>query len=122
GLVFLVAKFFDAFVDTGVGTLVDNQKNFSKRGKFRPFILYGSIPLAILTFLTFISPYISETGKIILVFGTYLLFNSSYSIFNILCHLIIVRLVKVYGYLEHIYSLMLLILWLIYLMVHCLLQ
>lgn len=83
GLVFLVAKFFDAFVDTGVGTLVDNQKNFSKRGKFRPFILYGSVPLAILTVLTFISPDISETGKIIWAFGTYLLFNAAYSVVNI---------------------------------------
>src|SRR5699024_3045731 len=68
GLVFLVAKFFDAFVDTGVGTLVDNQKNFSKRGKFRPFILYGSVPLAILTVLTFISLDICDIGYIILFF------------------------------------------------------
>ncbi|TGQ50665.1 MFS transporter, partial [Mesorhizobium sp. M4B.F.Ca.ET.211.01.1.1] len=63
--------------------LVDNQKNFSKRGKFRPFILYGSVPLEILTVLIFISPDISETGKIIWAFGTYLLLNAAYSVVNI---------------------------------------
>lgn len=83
GAVFLVAKFFDAFVDTGVGTLVDNQRNFAKRGKFKPFILYGTIPLALLTVLTFMSPDISQTGKIIWAFGTYLLFNAAYSFVNI---------------------------------------
>src|SRR5699024_10320857 len=84
GLVFLVAKFFDAFVDTGVGTLVDIQKNFSKRGKFRPFILYGSFPLAIFTDLTIISHDISKTGIIIFAFGTYLLINDNYSYVTIL--------------------------------------
>ncbi|PHK49631.1 MFS transporter [Staphylococcus edaphicus] len=83
GLVFLVSKFFDAFVDTGVGTLVDNQKNFAKRGKFKPFILYGSFPLAILTVMTFLSPDFSETGKIVWAFVTYLLFNAAYSFVNI---------------------------------------
>ncbi len=83
GLVFLVSKFFDAFVDTAVGTIVDNQTNFAKRGKFKPFILYGSIPLAILTVITFLSPDIGETGKIIWAFGSYLLFNAAYSFVNI---------------------------------------
>ena len=31
GLVFLVSKIFDAFVDTGVGTMVDNRRNFGKK-------------------------------------------------------------------------------------------
>lgn len=83
GLVFLVSKFFDAFVDTAVGTIVDNQTNFAKRGKFKPFILYGSIPLAILTVITFLSPDIGEKGKIIWAFGSYLLFNAAYSFVNI---------------------------------------
>ncbi|MEJ7326625.1 MFS transporter, partial [Staphylococcus epidermidis] len=72
GLVFLVSKIFDAFVDTGVGTMVDNRRNFGKKGKFKPFILYGTIPLAILTVITFISPDISYTGKVIWAFATYM--------------------------------------------------
>lgn len=83
GLVFLVSKIFDAFVDTGVGTMVDNRRNFGKKGKFKPFILYGTIPLAILTVITFISPDISYTGKVIWAFATYMLFNMAYSFVNI---------------------------------------
>src|SRR5699024_9264426 len=83
GLVFLVAKCFDAFVDTGVGTLVGNPKTFSKRGTCRPFILYGIIPLALLTVLTFISPDIRETGTLIWAFGRYSLLHAAYSIVNI---------------------------------------
>ena len=51
GLVFLVSKLFDAFVDSGVGTFVDSRSNIGKRGKFRPFILFGTLPLAIITFI-----------------------------------------------------------------------
>ncbi|MGO3048703.1 MFS transporter [Staphylococcus casei] len=83
GLVFLVSKIFDAFVDTGVGTMVDNRRNFGKKGKFRPFILYGTIPLALLTVLTFLSPDISYEGKVIWAFATYMLFNMAYSFVNI---------------------------------------
>ncbi|SCS36125.1 MFS transporter [Staphylococcus caeli] len=83
GLVFLVSKIFDAFVDTGVGTYVDSRTNIGKRGKFRPFILFGTVPLAICTVLSFISPNLDQSGKIIWAFATYMLFNAAYSIVNI---------------------------------------
>ena len=63
GLVFLVSKLFDAFVDSGVGTFVDSRTNIGKRGKFRPFILFGTLPLAIMTFISFLSPDLSQAGK-----------------------------------------------------------
>ncbi|RIO55311.1 MFS transporter, partial [Mammaliicoccus sciuri] len=80
GLVFLVSKIFDAFVDTGVGTYVDSRTNIGKRGKFRPFILYGTVPLAICTVLSFIAPNLDQTGKTIWAFATYMLFNAAYSV------------------------------------------
>ena len=83
GLVFLVSKLFDAFVDSGVGTFVDSRSNIGKRGKFRPFILFGTLPLAIITFITFLSPDLSQNGKIIWAFVTYMLFNAAYSVVNI---------------------------------------
>lgn len=83
GLVFLVSKIFDAFVDTGVGTYIDSRTNIGKRGKFRPFILYGTVPLAICTVLSFISPHLDQTGKVIWAFATYMLFNAAYSCVNI---------------------------------------
>ncbi len=83
GLVFLVSKLFDAFIDTGVGTLVDSRSKIGKRGKFRPFILFGTLPLAITTVISFLSPDLSQTGKIIWAFATYMIFNAAYSFVNI---------------------------------------
>ena len=83
GLVFLVSKLFDAFVDTGVGTFIDSRSKIGKRGKFRPFILFGTLPLAITTVISFLSPDLSQGGKIAWAFVTYMLFNATYSIVNI---------------------------------------
>ncbi|MBT2728853.1 MFS transporter [Bacillus sp. ISL-75] len=82
GLVFLVSKIFDAFADSSVGAFVDKRK-VGKRGKFRPFILFGSIPLAIMTIISFMAPDFSDTGKIVFAFITYMAFGLSYSIVNI---------------------------------------
>ncbi|MCM3114458.1 glycoside-pentoside-hexuronide (GPH):cation symporter [Neobacillus sp. MER 74] len=82
GLVFLISKIFDAFADSAVGAFVDKRK-VGKRGKFRPFILFGSIPLAIMTVISFMAPEFSDTGKIAFAFITYMAFGLSYSIVNI---------------------------------------
>lgn len=82
GLVFLISKIFDAFADSAVGAFVDKRK-VGKRGKFRPFILFGSIPLAVMTVISFMAPDFSDTGKIVFAFITYMAFGLSYSIVNI---------------------------------------
>ncbi|MEH7331159.1 glycoside-pentoside-hexuronide (GPH):cation symporter [Neobacillus drentensis] len=82
GLVFLISKIFDAFADSSVGAFVD-RRNLGKRGKFRPFILFGSIPLAIMTVISFLAPDFSGTGKIVFAFVTYMLFGLAYSFVNI---------------------------------------
>ncbi|WP_206155008.1 MFS transporter [Clostridium muellerianum] len=83
GSVFLISKIFDAFADTTVGTIVDSRKNIGKRGKFRPFILFATIPLAIATVLSFLAPDISMNGKITFAYCTYMLFGLAYSFVNI---------------------------------------
>ncbi len=65
GTVFLVAKIWDAFADMSVGTWIDNRTNISKRGKFRPFLLWAAIPLALLLIANFSTPNFSVTGKLI---------------------------------------------------------
>lgn len=82
GSVFLVAKIADAFIDTAVGAFVDTRVP-GKLGKFRPFILFGSFPLAILTTICFVVPNFGETGRVVWAFATYILFNAAYSIVNI---------------------------------------
>lgn len=47
GIIFLVAKFFTAFTDMLTGVLLDSRRNIGAKGKFRPFILYASFPVAL---------------------------------------------------------------------------
>lgn len=83
GLVFLVAKVWDAFADLGVGTWIDNQKHISKRGKFRPFIIFAALPLALLLVANFSVPNFSLNGKEIWAYVTYILFGTVFSVVNI---------------------------------------
>ena len=83
GLVFLVTKVWDAFADISIGTWIDNRKKIGPKGKFRPFIIYATIPLALITIVSFITPNFSITGKIIWAYVTYMAFGSIYSIGNI---------------------------------------
>lgn len=46
GMVFLITKFVDAITDTLIGTFVDSRTPGPK-GKFKPFILYGTGFLAL---------------------------------------------------------------------------
>ena len=51
GTLLLVVRVFDAFADVFAGRMVD--RSYSKRfGKFRPFIMFGSIPLLLLREIT----------------------------------------------------------------------
>lgn len=83
GLVFLVAKVWDAFADLGVGTWIDNQKHVSKHGKFRPFIIYAALPLALLLVANFSVPNFSITGREVWAYVTYILFGTVFSVVNI---------------------------------------
>jgi glycoside/pentoside/hexuronide:cation symporter, GPH family len=82
GLVFLITKLWDGFADITVGTWIDNRK-IGERGKFRPFMLYAALPLALITIVSFTTPGFSLTGKTIWAYGTYMAFGTIYSIFNI---------------------------------------
>lgn len=83
GSVFLLSKIWDAFADITVGTVIDNRKHIGPKGKFRPFILYTTIPLALVCLLTFVCPGFTVTGKLIWAYATYMLFGTVYSISNI---------------------------------------
>ncbi len=83
GLIFLLVKIWDAFADISVGTWIDSRLNIGKRGKFRPFMLYSAVPLALLLVASFSIPEFSLTWKIVFAFLTYMIFGTVYSIGNI---------------------------------------
>jgi len=82
GTLLLVVRVFDAFADLLAGRIVD--RTYSKRfGKFRPFLMFGSIPLLLLTVATFSIPQIGETGMLIYAYLTYAALGLAYSLVNI---------------------------------------
>ncbi len=82
GTLLLVVRIFDAFADIFAGRMVD--RAYSKRfGKFRPFLLFGSLPLLLLSVATFSVPQIGESGMLLYAYLTYAALGLSYSLVNI---------------------------------------
>lgn len=70
-------KFLDALVDPIVGTIADRTN--TRWGKFRPYILWLFIPYSVFMVLTFATPKLSETGKLVYAYGTYMIMMLLYS-------------------------------------------
>lgn len=81
GTIILLVRIIDAVFDIWLGANIDKVK--TKWGKFRPFLLFGSIPYGVITALLFFSPELSETGKMVYAFSFYLFHSLLYSIVGI---------------------------------------
>ncbi|BCW61551.1 glucuronide transporter [Arthrobacter sp. StoSoilB22] len=82
GTLLLVVRIFDAFADVFAGRMVD--RSYSKRfGKFRPFIMFGSIPLLLLSVATFSVPQWGEAGTLLYAYVSYAALGLAYSLVNI---------------------------------------
>jgi glucuronide carrier protein len=81
GTMFLVVRLWDAFADVFAGRVVDRTQ--TRWGKFRPFLLFGSLPLLLMSFLTFHVPGWSPSGKLLYAYVTYALLGLAYSLVNI---------------------------------------
>lgn len=81
GIIMLIARFWDMGIDPVVGVISDRTR--TRWGKFRPYILFGAIPYAVLAVLTFTTPNLGETGKIIYAGATYVLLMTAYAAVNI---------------------------------------
>ena len=81
GTLFLIVRFWDAFADVVAGRLVD--KTSTRWGKFRPFILFGSLPLLLLSVATFSVPDASDAAQYAYAFGSYAILGLAYSLVNI---------------------------------------
>ena len=77
GVVMMVARFVDAFTDVAMGRICDRSK-MTAAGKFKPWILRMCIPVAISSFLIYLSALAKApiTVKIVWLFVTYILWGS----------------------------------------------
>jgi glucuronide carrier protein len=81
GTLFLVVRGWDAFADLFAGRVVE--RTSTRWGKFRPFLLFGSLPLLLLTVAIFTVPDLGEGGQLAYAYISYALFGLAYSLVNI---------------------------------------
>ena len=81
GVMFLISRLLDAVFDVVIGMAADRTK--SRWGKFRPYILFGAVPLAVMAVLAFSTPDFGTVGKIVYAYATFISFMFLYSTVNI---------------------------------------
>lgn len=69
GTLLLVCRYWDGITDFIMGLISDRTK--TRWGKYRPWILWTALPFGITTILTFTTPNLSYSGKLIYAYLTY---------------------------------------------------
>jgi len=81
GTMFLLTRIFDAVNDPIMGTIADRTN--TRWGKFRPYIIVFALPFAIVGVLTFTTPDLDASGKLIYAYITYTLLMVLYTAVNV---------------------------------------
>ena len=78
GTMMLVTKLVDAFTDPIMGGIADRTR--TRFGKFRPYLLWGGVPLGLFALLTFTTPDWSDSGKLLWAYVTFTMMMVCYTI------------------------------------------
>jgi GPH family glycoside/pentoside/hexuronide:cation symporter len=81
GTMFGVTRVWDAAIDPVMGAIADRTR--SRWGRFRPYLLWISLPMAAATVLTYTTPALDTTAKIVYAYVTYTLMTMAYTAVNI---------------------------------------
>ncbi len=81
GTIMLVARIWDMISDPIMGIIADRTN--TRWGKFRPYLLWMAIPYGVLAVLTFSTPDLGQTGKIIYAGVTYMLLMTVFTAINL---------------------------------------
>ena len=81
GTMLLVTRIWDAINDPLVGYFADRTR--TAWGSFRPYLIWMCVPFAITGILTFYTPDLSDSGKLIYAYVTYTLVMMAYTAINI---------------------------------------
>jgi glycoside/pentoside/hexuronide:cation symporter, GPH family len=69
GTLLLICRYWDGITDYIMGLIAD--RTHTRWGKFRPWVLWTSVPFGILTVLTFSTPNLSSPAKLLYAYATY---------------------------------------------------
>jgi len=81
GTLFLVVGLGVACFNPVMGMIAD--RTTTRWGKFRPWLLWTSVPFGIISVLTFTTPHLSLSAKIIYAWTTYILLRVIYTVNNV---------------------------------------
>jgi len=81
GTMLLVSKIIDAVSDPGMGLIADRTN--TRWGKYRPYLLFGAIPYGLLGFAIFFGPELSDTGKLLYAYATYIGVMLAFTVMNV---------------------------------------
>ncbi len=77
----LVTRIWDAVSDPMMGIIAD--RTSTKWGKYRPYLLWISVPFAVAGIMLFTKPDFGETGNTVWAFITYILMMTVYTAINV---------------------------------------
>ena len=77
----LIARMFDVVTDPLMGSLADRTQ--SRWGTYRPWLIYGAVPLGLVFALLLYTPDFGPTGKRIWAYSLYLLMMALYTAVNV---------------------------------------
>ncbi|SET09168.1 glycoside-pentoside-hexuronide (GPH):cation symporter [Anaerobranca gottschalkii] len=80
-IMYLIARIWDGLNDPIMGIIVDNTN--TRWGRFRPYLLYVPFVMAVFTILCFYNPQLSDKGKVIYAYITYILWGMSFTAMDI---------------------------------------
>ena len=81
GTIFMVARIWDAMNDPMMGYIADRTE--TRWGKYRPYLLFAVIPLAVFNLLLFLTPDFSPTGKFVWALVIYICWGMAYTATNL---------------------------------------
>jgi GPH family glycoside/pentoside/hexuronide:cation symporter len=81
GSMLFAIKIINAFTDPVIGAVADRTQ--TRFGKFRPYLMWMALPLAVAGVLTYTTPALSGAGKLVWAYATYLLLMVCYTGINI---------------------------------------
>ncbi|MCP4753652.1 MAG: MFS transporter [Proteobacteria bacterium] len=81
GTIFMIARVWDAVNDPVLGYISDRTQ--TRWGKYRPYLLFGVIPLALFNMLLFTTPDFGDTGKFVWALIIYIGWGMAYTATNL---------------------------------------
>jgi glycoside/pentoside/hexuronide:cation symporter, GPH family len=81
GSMMMIVKCINAFTDAGLGAIADRTQ--TRYGKYRPFLIWGAVPLCLSAVLLYTTPNMGGQGKAVWAFCTYLLMITCYTVVSI---------------------------------------